>query len=231
MPPRLPNPTNLPKSALAFGPKDNILSYPKFFPSGPQLQQVRLKYPYMSAQTLADNIAYNANQGGEKTSQIANQLFQAMGNVGTGKNARPVTGLHIRIAGTTHVEKVSLHTASGQRRGEGEDGGEGEGGRGREGTVELVLSFLPFVQKQELTRLFFLRSLLALSAIDLPHDDSVPTRRDVSRCDGEQDEDHLWSNGIEDDAGEALFGGIPFLEWQREGKSRCSNEYVNRSFS
>lgn len=119
MPPRFPNPTNLPKS-VRFTPKDHILSYSKSYPSGPQQQLVRLKYPYMAAQTLADNIAHNA--GEEKTSAILNQLFQAMGNVGTGRNARPVTGVHIKISGTSHVEKVSEFGL--ERRGEG---------RGREG--------------------------------------------------------------------------------------------------
>ncbi|KAL7416484.1 hypothetical protein BDY24DRAFT_412668 [Mrakia frigida] len=112
MPPRFPNPTNLPKS-VRFTPKDHILSYSKSYPSGPQQQLVRLKYPYMAAQTLADNIAHNA--GEEKTSQILNQLFQAMGNVGTGRNARPVTGVHIKISGTSHVEKTFTTTVQFRR--------------------------------------------------------------------------------------------------------------------
>lgn len=82
----------------------HMLNTKKYYPSGPQLHQTRLKYPYLSAETLAEEISHQALT--QKTPTILKELSQALGNVSTGKLARPVTGMVVKISGVTHVEKV-----------------------------------------------------------------------------------------------------------------------------
>ncbi|CED83199.1 hypothetical protein [Phaffia rhodozyma] len=98
--PKLPSVHDLP---VITSPNKHIVTFKKQYPSGPQIQQVRLKYPYMSAQTLADSVSLHCQTN--KSSQVLAGLTQALGNVATGKLARPVTGIKITIGGVTHVEK------------------------------------------------------------------------------------------------------------------------------
>lgn len=94
----------------------------------------------------------------------------------------------------------------------GWSGGEkGEGGR--EG-VELSKrrkesASLPRERRRELT--LSCRLFISLG-IDLHNNRPVPTRFHGERSPRPQDEDDLRSNGIEDDAGHVVFGGVPFLE-------------------
>jgi hypothetical protein len=84
--------------------KAQIINTKKYYPSGPQLHQTRLKYPYLSSETLAEEISKQALT--QKTANILKELSQALGNVSTGKLARPVTGMAIKVSGITNVEKV-----------------------------------------------------------------------------------------------------------------------------
>lgn len=84
--------------------KAHMINTKKYYPSGPQLHQTRLKYPYLSAQCLAEDISEKALTN--KSQMILKELSQALGNVATGKLARPVTGMVVKLSGVTNVEKV-----------------------------------------------------------------------------------------------------------------------------
>jgi hypothetical protein len=100
----LPTVHDLPVNQVHPANKHHV-TYKRSYPSGPRLEQLRLKYPYMSAQTLADSICTHA--GEMKGAVIFRQLREAMGKCGTSKFARPITGMQIKLNGVTHTELVS----------------------------------------------------------------------------------------------------------------------------